>query len=854
MTPETARRALLCERGAPEFTGIDFVSVVDHIAQDVLRVFFIVDPPLIDDPDNPGAQLSDAAPGPGFVTIEPAPGNGGAAEVTITGAAWVLDVPSGRTALEVTVAEPGDFSIYELAIHSDAMDRFFAGALFSFKQGCESPFDCRDSHECPDEDDPDVAVDYLARDFESYRRALLDFAAQHFPDWAERTPADAAVMLSEVMAALADEMSFLQDRLSAQTFLDTATHPRALKHLARLVDHIRDKGATATAALALSLAENAAVGTGALYQISDRIAVWAAPDAGAAVPFELGTGLDDRSEFWAHSHWNAMALHQPDPSKPCLAVGATEAFLAPVTLTDGSVFNASPLTGALPPGSPLTEEVFWIGRRMIFRSVPEDPAAPSRAWEIAPAEVEIFTDALAAGPGDPPVVVTRIAWAQEQALPFELPVLETALLGNIVDASAGRTIEAEFRIGADDAHPPALWPVPRAAEREGPLDATTNQRGAVQMFGLIDSAVEGLAWRGGTVPDILLDQVGVFDPPDPTPTPWEWRESLLDGDEQARIFTLEPGLVAPILSYERLGEVFTFQDHAGSAGFTIRLGDGTFGRRAEPGDLFLARFRTNPGPGANLPAGSIRFLTDPGDGAAVPHAALGDVTAVTNPIPSRGARAAETAERTRLLAPELYKLNPLRAVVSDDYRNILGRISWVQQAAAPARHTGTWLTRFATADPFDATGLSPQRLTQLSETVDCIRMAGREVHVVQPKYAPIDLLIVLCLVPGAFPGEVREAVLAALSDREGGFFDPDAWTFGDPLRRSELEATIQCVPGVLGVRRIEFRLRGTTDWKVLTGAQINVDPMEIIQLRNDPRYPGQGSIAIRFDNIEDATP
>ena len=54
----------------------------------------------------------------------------------------------------------------------------------------------------------DYPVDYLARDFWSLRRALLDFAADRYPKWAERIEADQAVMLMEIMAALGDEFAY----------------------------------------------------------------------------------------------------------------------------------------------------------------------------------------------------------------------------------------------------------------------------------------------------------------------------------------------------------------------------------------------------------------------------------------------------------------------------------------------------------------------------------------------------------------------------------------------------------------------------------------------------------------------
>ena len=46
----------------------------------------------------------------------------------------------------------------------------------------------------------DFPVDYQARDFNSYRQALLEFASQRYPDWHDRLEADVGIMLAEVMS------------------------------------------------------------------------------------------------------------------------------------------------------------------------------------------------------------------------------------------------------------------------------------------------------------------------------------------------------------------------------------------------------------------------------------------------------------------------------------------------------------------------------------------------------------------------------------------------------------------------------------------------------------------------------
>ena len=43
-------------------------------------------------------------------------------------------------------------------------------------------------------------IDYLAKDFEGFRRALFEFSALRYPAWRERSEADFGVMFAEALA------------------------------------------------------------------------------------------------------------------------------------------------------------------------------------------------------------------------------------------------------------------------------------------------------------------------------------------------------------------------------------------------------------------------------------------------------------------------------------------------------------------------------------------------------------------------------------------------------------------------------------------------------------------------------
>ena len=118
------------------------------------------------------------------------------------------------------------------------LDPFFDSAPFSFKANCPTTLDCATpAPSCPEPTAEQVPIDYLAKDFGSFRQALSEFSALRYPAWVERSEADIGVMLMEALAAMADELSYYQDRVSAESTIETATQRLSVVRHARLVDY-----------------------------------------------------------------------------------------------------------------------------------------------------------------------------------------------------------------------------------------------------------------------------------------------------------------------------------------------------------------------------------------------------------------------------------------------------------------------------------------------------------------------------------------------------------------------------------------------------------------------------------------
>lgn len=841
------RRTLICQQGAPPaITGIDFVHVLDHEVQTGLRVFFIVDPDLVEDPDTglpaiPEAAAFAAANLDDLSITSPA----GGVAVEIIAADWTSVTVDGqiRTVLEVVTDRPGDFTLYRFDIDHPAMDRFFASAIFSFKQACPTGLDCRGCAHCRPEPLKDVAIDYLARDWTSLRRALLDFAGAAYPEWEHRVEADQAMMLLEILAALGDEFAYTQDRHAAEATLPTATQTQSILNLARLVDYTPDFGAAAETVLTLDVAAGAHQYTAPadpLGGITADIAFALREDVGA-IPFEVV------ERVFVHPNWNEAAFYQPDMGIACLEPGATEVYLQ-IRAPDGSDATEDPGDVVF-----LDPSDIWLGRRVVLRSGVGQPAEPDRAWAVTVTEVEAYSDPL-----DPALELTRIAWDASEALPFQMPLAVGFACFNAVRAIAGETITETFRIGpdaalatrfpaADGAQTRSLHALPRATERQGACSG--GGRGRVLRYGLLQSPDLGLAFDAD-IPALVLVEVdpdlSVADTVDYTPAPasqvWDFVPRMTDADAEDRAFTVEAGLWREIVRIRKPGGDVVHRDYAGNDGFSIRFGDRDFGLSPADATVFQAIYLSAPGVAANLPADTVTWTSRPG-GDGTPTFVYAD--RVTNPFPITSARAPESVDSVKLNAPEAWRAILLRAVRPEDYRAILERRDDLQAARATPRFTGSWTTDFVAVDPIGAFELSADLRASVAAELDCIRQAGRQVCLRDPAYLPIDLRVDICAEPDASNSKLIRKVTKALVDFRdpGAFFHPDRVSFGDKLYRSALVAEIQCVPGVHAVESIEVRRRGLHGFQPL-GACIDVAPHQILQLSNDPAHPERGFLEV----------
>ena len=77
--------------------------------------------------------------------------------------------------------------------------------------------------------------DWLVRDFDGFRRFMLEELAARYPERNRWTPGDLEVVLVEVLAAVLDQLSDMADRTAAEAILETARRPQSVRRLLSLI-------------------------------------------------------------------------------------------------------------------------------------------------------------------------------------------------------------------------------------------------------------------------------------------------------------------------------------------------------------------------------------------------------------------------------------------------------------------------------------------------------------------------------------------------------------------------------------------------------------------------------------------
>jgi hypothetical protein len=813
--------------------------------------------------------------------------------------------------MEVNLDRAGDFSTYTLSLQKldgsghpggepmDGLDPLFASAQFCFKASCPSDLDCRPAHVCPlpPRDEPDI--NYLAKDYASFRQLILDRLAQLMPGWSETHAADIGVMLVELLAYVGDQLSYYQDAVATEAYLGTARRRISLRRHARLVDYTVHEGCNARTWLTIATDADTTLDPqqvffctafpgapeGTVLQAAD----FAKAPPGSCEVFEPLLADDTRPILLRSAH-NRIQFYSWGDCACCLPKGATAA-----TLLD-----------AWRPGDETRRRALELqaGDVLLFEEVigprtgnPAD-ADPAHRQAVRLTRVTPALDPLyERDSGGRPVL--EIEWCSEDALQF--PLCLSAVMpapdcscrsdisvahGNVILVDSGaRVSEPLGTVGTatSSAACPSDCDPPQAVATPAPFHPALLQKPLAFSVPLPACGCAGALLMQDPRQALPAVQLSSSAPDAMQPTHWTARRDLLESGPADNDFVVEI-------------------DDDGLA--HLRFGNGDEGRLPEAGAVFQAQYRQGNGPDGNVGAETIRYLvyrqTTAGQGQLVPR----------NPLPASGGTAAETLDEVRMFAPYAFRQVLLRAITADDYASLaadnarrlaerprllalrpapilapaptpaldgdrrateeeepgetaalpddpcLVPFRRLQAARGSLSWTGSWYEVDVALDPLGSETSDDELRAEVQAYLEPYRRIGHDLAVQAADYVSLDLGLSVCVLPGYLRGQVESTLLrllgtGVLADGSPALFNPDRLSFGQGVYLSPIIAAVQAVPGVMEVRatRLARYVPGsaaptTASHQVPRSGVLALGPFEIARLDNDPNAPGHGRLTL----------
>lgn len=720
-------------------------------------------------------------------------------------------------------ARGSDFTSYELAlVDVPTVDPFFARAAFSLRPDEPAVFDPIPTPLPPAASTTDIEIDYLARDYASMRRLMLDRLSLRMPRWNERSPADLGVAVVEVLAYAADQLSYYQDAVATEAYLGTARRRTSVRRHARLLDYVVHEGCNARVwvqilftgdAVALSQGTPLLTRSGTDARIAPGSSLLPQMLANGAHWFET---LHGAVLFAAHRELRVYTWGARDYVLPAGSVSATlhDDWLDPGDplrgrkldqLQAGQVLIVEETKGPA-SGEPVDAD---SGRRHVVRLTRVtrgvDPLGESNTGSAG----------LAGVPTSHGVPVVEIEWTRADALPFALTVAcvrdgqvvedVSVFRGNLVLADHGRTIDLE-----------SLPAVPTLGRYRPQL-----QRGRLSYRAPYDSVL------ASTQPAIAATHQDAR-----AAVP---QVSLKERSNGATRPSARWTPVGDLLASDRFASEFVVETETNGRA-TLRFGDGVRGRQPSPGVVFEARYRIGNGVDGNVGSESIA------------HIVSNDVrlTAVRNPLPAVGGTEPEPLDQVRLQAPSAFKTQE-RCVTVADYRVVAQRHPEVRQAAATLRWTGSWYTAFVAVVRQDRNPVDEAFRKSVQSFLGVFQPAGLDLEISAPRYVALDVRIVVHVGDNHFRSTVRQMLHEAFSSADlpngrQGFFHPDRFGFGQPVYLSQLVAAAMGIAGVVQADVDRFQRWGRAAQGEIEAGRVDIGPLEIARVDSDPNAPENGLV------------
>lgn len=654
--------------------------------------------------------------------------------------------------MEVVVNQPGDFSTYTLSVVKlddqghptgqpfDGFDPRYDQVDFTFKASCPSALDCKTQQVCPPPQRTQPEINYLAKDYASFRQLILDRLALILPAWQETHVPDLGIMLVELLAYAGDYLSYYQDAVATEAYLGTARQRISVRRHVRLVDYAMHEGCNSRAWVTIHTGTDQQFDTKQIYFITAYPGSPGTPVIDSTVLAQVPASTYEVFEpLWPSGQISIYAWHSEidfytwGDCQCCLAAGATAATLidhwippagtgesgtgtsgaqpaetqpsgaqpeapAAATPAPSAATAASTLTSDGPPGTVRALHL-QAGAVLIFEEVigpktgnPAD-ADPTHRQAVRLTKVTPAVDALYhPDPANPkfgqPIV--EIEWAPEDALTFPLCI-------------------------SAQAPPPDCSCIQKISVAHGNVVLVDNGSSTGESVGTVPTESTAEHCPTPCTPGEVEVVPCVFRPTLQS-TPLTFAEPIPPGAcSAAEMIVQDPRQALPEISLTGTltapeGQTVTtwsplydllesgpddnnFVVEMDNDGYAhLRFGDGNLGSMPDAGTVFEASLRVGNGPQGNVGAEAITYLV-------LRNTQLsGPTITPRNPLPATGGTAPEPLAEVKLFAPYAFRDVLERAITADDYAAI---------AADNDRRREERYAAVAAADPGTDACLSP---------------------------------------------------------------------------------------------------------------------------------------------------
>lgn len=652
-------------------------------------------------------------------------------------------------------------------------------------------------------------IDYLAKDYASFKRLMLDQLALHVPGWQERNASDLGNVLLEVLAYGADQLSYYQDAVATEAYLGTARRVASIKRHTRLLDYYLHPGCNSRVWVHIGVDGEIELpaGTSVLSQIRGLTDARIRPGSP-----ELDWAMRQKPAYFQTMHaarlcrrLNKITFHA-EAESGLLRRGATAAELWDDWLES-------------PGGGRRKLDDLHVGDVLIFEEI-RNPltgriagADPRHRHAVRLTRIERkFHDEKSGGKLHP---VVSIEWSIADALPFDLTIapfrehgqhLDVAIArGNIVLADHGRTVAPEVlpEVQPNERYRPYL--------RHPQVTFRVPYDHAAALLGPATEAVKQRPWNA--LAAVCLKRL--LAPVEPT-------SGLNLADVDGYTWLVQRDL----LSSNRRGRHFLVET-TGEQRAYLRFGFNEMGKLPQPGYRFAVQYRIGNGAAGNIGPDSLTAVVTDRPG----------IRRVRNPLPATGGIEPEDLEHARWNAPHAYR-KPKRCVTAEDYALGAAEHPSVADAVAQIRWTGSRRTVFVHVRRVEGLPVDAAFCRELSEWLEPYRIAGAEFAVRPPHRVRIRIGLRVFVESDQFRESVGRAVAEAISSRgwyagRPGFFHPGELHFGQDIHQSQL---IRRLMSVRGVERVEVFRFGRRDGPALSET-ISIGALEIASLTFDPDRP-----------------